>query len=424
MSINYNAIIGHKAKVTMPSVTSGLGSMYIRKDPPKSIHTRRINKVGETSNITAMIDDSGDRVCEAIATFARGVNPMVSVSYGNHGNAAMAGNPTAMSGKSFASMPYRIMNGGAFRPPVYDQRELLPLSRLPRTTTSSYTKPGFADYSKKLMCPQSCEKTAGVKNEMLQGCLRPTATYNLSTGVIEPFEVKYVIQNPVKVSAKSGIRTMDGTTTQVQIPKTKIQQNPTHARAQANKGRIKHIHDNFANLETDRYIQDTLHSDIKTNSSQNIQILSYEDIIDFPAPVKEINNISYDTVKTKHEKNDYIHHNPELQRKAPQSHARTNTQRNIYVRPVEVNQKEYRRNTPLTSMIFDTNTYGNRPTNAIMNTEYELKPTLTLGGMAGKGTRPTERLDLTKGHESEKDIMRRRIFDMQMNRTMVQPAFN
>ena len=50
--------------------------------------------------------------------YARGVNPMVSVSYQNYG-----------SGAGSVKLPYRIMKDGAFRPPIKTIEELLPLSR-------------------------------------------------------------------------------------------------------------------------------------------------------------------------------------------------------------------------------------------------------------------------------------------------------
>ena len=83
--ISYSGIVNH-GKITLPSVEAGLGSMNMLRDPPKSYHTRRIDKVGETSSITEMIDESANRACEAIQVYARGVNPSVSVSYSNEGN--------------------------------------------------------------------------------------------------------------------------------------------------------------------------------------------------------------------------------------------------------------------------------------------------------------------------------------------------
>ena len=58
MSLSYSAITNH-GKITLPSIESWSTNMSILKDPPKSITTRRINKVGQTSDITSMIDDAG-----------------------------------------------------------------------------------------------------------------------------------------------------------------------------------------------------------------------------------------------------------------------------------------------------------------------------------------------------------------------------
>ena len=85
MSISYSGLTNY-GKATLPSAESWGTNMNILRDPPKSITTRRIDKVGQTSEITSMIDDSENRACEAINVYARGVNPMVSVSYDNTGN--------------------------------------------------------------------------------------------------------------------------------------------------------------------------------------------------------------------------------------------------------------------------------------------------------------------------------------------------
>ena len=85
MSFSYSGLTNY-GKASLPSAEGWGSNMNILRDPPKSIHTRRLDKVGQTSDITAMIDDSGNRVCEGINVFARGVNPMVSVSYNNVGN--------------------------------------------------------------------------------------------------------------------------------------------------------------------------------------------------------------------------------------------------------------------------------------------------------------------------------------------------
>ena len=132
---------------TLPSVEMWGTNMNILKDPPKALFTRRIDKVGSTQEITRMIgEDSGDRICEMIKVYPRGINPMVSVSYSNYGtnggqnrqttNAGTWGsNKSCNDGRSAylgqAKLPIPLMDNGSFRPPVLRQEDLLPLSRLP-----------------------------------------------------------------------------------------------------------------------------------------------------------------------------------------------------------------------------------------------------------------------------------------------------
>ena len=83
--LSYSALTSSR-KVSLPSVDDWGTNMDIIKDPPKSIHTRRITKVGDTNSVTKEIELARDRAEENILKFARGVNPMVSVSYSNVGN--------------------------------------------------------------------------------------------------------------------------------------------------------------------------------------------------------------------------------------------------------------------------------------------------------------------------------------------------
>ena len=46
--------------VTLPSVEGFNGTFNILRDPPKSIFTKRNDKVGQTMGIISDIDDSGD----------------------------------------------------------------------------------------------------------------------------------------------------------------------------------------------------------------------------------------------------------------------------------------------------------------------------------------------------------------------------
>ena len=135
MSISYSGLRTY-GKSTLPSVSSWGDNAGILRDPPRSITTRKIDKVGETMSIVSMIDEATDRACENINVYARGTNPMVAVQFNNQG------------GGKQAYLPYRVARDGAFRPPIMTQEDLLPLSRLPRIWTSNFSNPNFTDFSK------------------------------------------------------------------------------------------------------------------------------------------------------------------------------------------------------------------------------------------------------------------------------------
>lgn len=160
MSLSYSAIVNY-GKVTLPSVEAWSTNANIMRDPPRSIMTRKKDRVGDTSAITQTIADSGDRYCEAISYYAKGNNPMVSVSYGE----AKGENS---GGSSEAFLPYRVIRDGAFRPPILRQEDVLPLSRLPRNWTTCETRPFEIDYSKRVMNCGTAESTKEVKNQLLK----------------------------------------------------------------------------------------------------------------------------------------------------------------------------------------------------------------------------------------------------------------
>ena len=253
--LSYSAIV-NSGKITLPSVEAGLGSMNILRDPPKSYHTSRNDRVGQTSSITEMIDNSGNRACEAIQVYARGVNPSVSVSYSNHGNnGGQLSSGIQEGGHVAAKLPYTIMQGGAFRPPVRRQEDLMALSRMPRVWTSAYSKPGFADFSRKMRVCGTAAETNEVQNR-LTACVRPTAVYKIETPLVEPFEVKNVIQPLSNISATSGIREMDRTEQYVGNPTKEVTRDPFHAYAQSNCTDSQN-YVNHNSLDPDRFIQDT-----------------------------------------------------------------------------------------------------------------------------------------------------------------------
>lgn len=388
MAISYSMIVGNKGKATLPSVESWGADMNILRDPPKSITTRRIDKVGETSEITQMIQDANDRANEAILVYARGTNPMVSVSYDNAGNNGGGRNQNAVGSGRQAYLPYRIMNGGAFRPPIRDQRELLPLSRLPRAWTSSFTQPGFADFSKKAMCPGTDEDTKGVKkpDQMLKACARPTVTYRIETPIVETYEVKQVIKNPIAVSVGSGKENLGKFNGEMGVPTSQI-------------------------------IDDTLKYDYEANKSSNLQVLSIDEIygINTEKGIKDQHNISYTAPEKHYNKTEYIHDEINLERVIPEHQAYTNLGKNIYKRTEHVAERSYVPNRPVASAVTNFGRVG--AVDTISNRTYNLKPTVNPGGFAGAPNLPGKMMEnQIMQFDAHKSQMRRQVYEMQQAR--------
>lgn len=171
--------ITDRPKGNLDDVTDWYITDTIIKDPPHGISTRRIVKVGQDNDLLEAGDRATDRN-DAILQFARNVNPMVSVEYNNTGAAQ-------------AFLPHRIMKDGAFRPPIVYQRDLLPLSRLPRDTTSINTSAEWIDFSKWERPSDDATKYKQVLNTLQVTPLCATKTLDCRTGVDRPHEIKYHI---------------------------------------------------------------------------------------------------------------------------------------------------------------------------------------------------------------------------------------
>ncbi len=440
MALSYHGVVGSRAKVTLPSVDTWSSNMNILRDPPKSITTRKIDKVGETSDITQMIQDSGDRACEAINVYARGVNPMVAVSYGNYGNNGGQRVNGQLTGKNFVGgqgssgvgnsgtqsfLPYRVMRDGAFRPPVRDQRDLLPLSRLPRVWTSSFTQPGFADYSKKAFCPGAYTDYRQVKNsnQILKACIRPTATYQIQTPVTETYEVKNVIQNPIQISGHSGLQPQAKVNAEPGKNVSYIIHEPIRSEVILNKG-SSNIQKNsqIDHFDTDKYTQETLHSNVRSNTSQDIQHTPIHELfsVDTNNRTREQMNIGYTANQVGHNKNEYIHDDINLKRSLPQYEARTNTRQNIHMQVIEpVQELSLTNNRPTTSMTTNHGSMRRQAIDNISSRNFNLKPTVTAGGYDPTPSMPSiQRQQEITEFDNQKSQMRDKIYQMQMGRNM------
>lgn len=256
--------------VTLPSVEDWGSNTNILRDPPKSITTRRIDKVGQNTDITQLLDDSGDRINEGISVYSRGINPMVSVSYSNDSNnAGMSGNITSTSSKTQARPPYPVFEGGAFRPPMYTQRDLMPLSRLPRTWFGTLSTPGFVDFSKTIQKPNDYR---ALKDALNVYCVQPNKTAIIDKPLVENFKMLNTINDKhITLDVNAGHKSnfiSSYTREHVDMQKG-INENNMNVFAQSKL--TKDISQNLegVNINENKYIQDLLHSQAFTNKTTN-----------------------------------------------------------------------------------------------------------------------------------------------------------
>ena len=394
--LSYSGLTNY-GRATLPSVETWGSNMNILRDPPKSITTRRIDKVGQTSDITQMTEESGNRACEAINVYARGVNPMVSVSYSNNGRGGASGSLAGLSqnftnittGNTQATLPYKAMNEGAFRPPVRRAEDLMPLSRQPRAWTNAYTQPGMVDYSKSVRVMPTAEQSKEIQ-KTIRTNVRPTAVYKLEKPMERPMETKYHIQNTINNSASSGTRTMDITQQHVGVPTKELYDNPLHANANANVGDSRNFVNGGNTLNANPYIQDVsskeTFTNVSSNNSNSTSISEIMDLSEINMPIKEIMVIERNAPVSGVEQNNYVHEDMNLGRNLPEYYTTTNTSTTQNYQRMEHNDRELERNIPTGS--YATNTISRGDTTANSGREAFLIPKIQAGGFDGRGTVP------------------------------------
>ena len=262
-------------KCTLPSVEGWGTNMNIIRDPPKSIHTRRIDKVDNNNKITDMISESHDRISENINVYSTGVNPMASVSYQTYG-----------SGASFGKLPRRIMRDGAFRFPTKTMEELRPLSRQHRVLTKVETNPGVVNNTKRLKNCVTVKNAKEVRNAILKASVRPTSVYKKETFQGPTYDVKNnIIDIKPKISMSASVKPLGVKKINIEnVPgirddklnvfassnnkgKTKktditintdsyIQNDPLAYSSYSNPGSNKYNNENRSNIVVDDYTQD------------------------------------------------------------------------------------------------------------------------------------------------------------------------
>ena len=407
MSLSYSAITNY-GKVTLPSVEAGLGSMNVLRTPNSGIYTRKKDKLSQTSDLTQMLQDSGDRACEYITHFARSVNPMVSVSYDNNGN---NGGQSYSGTRPAAFNPYSLGAAGfEFRPPVLTPQDLVPLSRLHRNITTMSTNPEFIDFSKKLTCAKPADKTREVHTMIKKISIVPNSRIQMETPIKEPFEIKYVIQNPIKMTnMSSGMRTMDITSQDNKQPLKNINNDILQTSVYANLNDNRHYIDNNK-LYTDKYIQDALQKEVMTNSSKRLELTPINEIMDLDVDMftKDTHNIEYTSPYSGNGDYSYIHSDIIKDRKTPNYSAISNIQDNRYVNNVTPIEIILDRKSPLTSAYSNYGTDEVQINSNDMIRDYYLPPKVKKGGFDNQGGLPsTERLSqLFDDNKFESDRVR------------------
>jgi hypothetical protein len=196
--ISYSGLTNY-GKVSITPPIGWNGTLNVKRDPPKSFETRRKEDVFDTNDVMKTLAISDDRFIEAINYYGRGVNPMVSVSYGE----APTSNTTSSHGQPY--LPYRIMKDGAFRPPIKRQEDLLPLSRLPRKWTTMTSNPEMIDFTHRLIEAGTAEQTQQVRNVIKNIEVETRKVYFEEPDVIIPSDVRNKFKDILASQFKTNI---------------------------------------------------------------------------------------------------------------------------------------------------------------------------------------------------------------------------
>lgn len=393
--MSYSAIKG--SKVTLPSVEGGFGTLSILKDPPKSVFTSYKPKISDTSKLAELIDNSGDRICESIQKYARGVNPMVSVSYSNYGSnggQSRGGDGAVVTGlhQGQAYLPHRVVRDGAFRPPIVPPEQYLPLSRLPRKNVKVDTNQGSditLDFNTQTQCSTDLK---ALREELMKLYVQPTKTFTFETTVDNPSELKATVKEDA-LSARVETNKTDSTIYKLGInPHIEKEIKPTlYGSISVNNSRNIQLHQNqvlipergikeiqqipihtkpsnsaiqprqSTPLIPDRGIKDAIQCSAFSKASEQNRGTPIEKVIgNQPIRIQKTTLIDYQTPKITHEEQKYIH-----------------------------SDKQLSRNTPLTSMMSNKIIHGVDLNDRIQSREYNLLPARTSrGSFQNNGFKP------------------------------------
>ena len=426
--LSYDCIRGSTRKVTLPSVESWGTNMNILKDPPKALYTRKIDKVGSTQEILYMDDDSGDRICEMINLYPRGVNPSVSVSYSNYGtnggqNRLAVGNESNCCAKGIttvgqqAKLPYRVDIQGSFRPPIRTEFDLKPLSRLPRIWTYAFANPAMPKFMGASQCDVK-ETDKAIKENIINNNVVPNAVYHVGGNNIgnPEYQVKnMVINDPIKVEGFSGMRTMDITSRNVLKPTKEVNENYEMTMAQSQLGSQNITKSGENQVDMSKYIiDDPNYSNITSNISSNLHVTPLENLSNNNRVVlKDPLHVNHSTDKRGYNQTLNISKDMELSRSLPAYSSHTNNVTSLQKILESDNMAELERNRPIA--VGTTNMSGTGDTNVFKQREFNYLPKKnSRGGFLNQGIQPQlEREDLTslRSGNQQKNILGKKAYN-------------
>jgi hypothetical protein len=202
----------------------------------------------------------------------------------------------------------------------------------------------------------------------------------------------------------------------------KYLQNALHSNVQSKRSQsiMAGTIEDAADMQTGKYLQNALHSNVQSKRSQSIQVTPIEDIMDVDIHTKDSFNISYTAPFSGNTKEEHMHEDLELQRRTVLANAVTNKQHNIYSRPAIEHQALQKRNRPIAQTTTNMGVTGRQSINDLSSRDYKLKPTINAGGMTGRGQMPLQQRtqQINPNVETEKMLMNRRVIEMQTGRFM------
>lgn len=294
--LSYSGLTSY-GKVGIPSVESWGNSMNIMKDPPKSIYTKRKDKVGTTSHITQQIEDSGDRHNEAILKFARGVNQFTDIEYSNNGSNIGRDNKIVPGGVIQSKLRNRIMKDGDFRPPIISPQDLLPLSRPRRPNYSMVSNIDNVDFTQKPYSSEHKQKGREINKGYTTQSVASTKTLKTEQTIGQ--NMKDHIRSRVSMYVSSQV-TNGGLHYDV-VRGDKMNTTAVHEgilQGHYNTKIVNPMYQDNNNVDTNRYTQETFINPVVTSKTSKISNIIEDFEGDYTQVRDDIQHVSVQGVKS------------------------------------------------------------------------------------------------------------------------------